>query len=409
MDMARILRRFGLRAAVALVTAAIALGISSLSVRAQMPDPREMSGIPRPVTDLPNGSVAVRVIRGQLTNNIANQPVELSVDGKPQTVNTDAEGRAQFDRLPAGAMLKASTTVDGERIESETFPAPSQGAIRLLLVATDKNAPSAPAAATTAPSAPAVAGAVTIGGESRIVIEPGEESVSIFYILDIVNPGQAPVNPPLPFEFDVPEGMTGTGLMQGSSPRASVNGHHVTVAGPFPPGKTSIELGGVLPVPDGEITFSQRFPANYDQPVFIAKKEGALKVSSPQFDRQQDTAVENTPVIIGAGSAIAAGTPFTMTLSGLPHHSPMPRLISLALAAVVAAIGLIAAWSPAKDDAPAVEQKKLAGRRERLMQDLVKLEQDHRRGKVDDGRFAARREELMSALEGVYAALVGAS
>jgi hypothetical protein len=39
------------------------------------------------------------------------------------------------------------------------------------------------------------------------------------------------------------------------------------------------------------------------------------------------------------------------------------------------------------------------------MQELVRLEQDHRRGKVDAARFAARREELIAALEGVYAAL----
>ena len=45
----------------------------------QMPDPKQMSGIPRPVTDLPDRAISVRVIRGSLSNNIANQPVELRV------------------------------------------------------------------------------------------------------------------------------------------------------------------------------------------------------------------------------------------------------------------------------------------------------------------------------------------
>ena len=36
------------------------------SAQFQMPDPKQMSGIPRPVTDLPAGHVSVRLIRGQL-------------------------------------------------------------------------------------------------------------------------------------------------------------------------------------------------------------------------------------------------------------------------------------------------------------------------------------------------------
>jgi len=67
-----------------------------------MPDPKQMSGIPRPVTDLPDGSISVRLIRGSLANNIAGHPVELIVGGAKRTVKTDDGGRAQFDRLPAG-------------------------------------------------------------------------------------------------------------------------------------------------------------------------------------------------------------------------------------------------------------------------------------------------------------------
>ena len=41
-----------------------------------------MSGIPRPVTDLPAGHVSVRLIRGQLSNNIQGHPVEMHAGGK---------------------------------------------------------------------------------------------------------------------------------------------------------------------------------------------------------------------------------------------------------------------------------------------------------------------------------------
>ena len=47
----------------------------------------------------------------------------------------------------------------------------------------------------------------------------------------------------------------------------------------------------------------------------------------------------------------------------------------------------------------------LVARREKLFQDLVRLENDHRRGRIDARRFAARREELLASLEQIYGAL----
>src|SRR5206468_3221980 len=89
--------------------------ITPVYAQFQMPDPKQMSGIPRPVDDLPDGSISVRLIRGSLSNNIANHPVQLLVDGKTSTVQTDEAGRAQFDKIKAGAAVKASADVDGER------------------------------------------------------------------------------------------------------------------------------------------------------------------------------------------------------------------------------------------------------------------------------------------------------
>ena len=86
-----------------------------------------MAGIPRPVDDLPNGSVSVRVIRGGFTNNIPNQTVELHVGSDILKTKTDAEGRAQFDKVKAGEAVKAVADVNGEHLESQQFRAPSQG------------------------------------------------------------------------------------------------------------------------------------------------------------------------------------------------------------------------------------------------------------------------------------------
>ena len=61
-----------------------------LSAQFQMPDPKQMAGIPRPVSDLPDGSISVRLIRGQLSNNITSHLVELHfANGRVLKVNPE--------------------------------------------------------------------------------------------------------------------------------------------------------------------------------------------------------------------------------------------------------------------------------------------------------------------------------
>src|SRR3982751_4880269 len=69
--------------------------IAAVVSAAQMPDPRQMSGMPLPVADLPVGTVTVRLIRGQLTNPLPGETVELTGSGMtPKTAKSDASGRA---------------------------------------------------------------------------------------------------------------------------------------------------------------------------------------------------------------------------------------------------------------------------------------------------------------------------
>jgi len=373
-------------------------------VSAQMPDMKQMSGIPRPVDDLPNGSVSVRVIRGDMSHNLQNQPVEMRAGSTSRTVNTDEQGRAQFDGIAAGTPVKFSTMVDNERLESQEFAIQPRGGVRLLLVATDPNAGKDQAEQS---ATPAVSGNVVIGGESRIIVEPGDATVSVFYVFDIVNSAASPVNPDRPFTFTLPAAAVGTTVIQGSSPRASSTGREVTVAGPFPPGTTAIQVAAEYPVNGGgQVELVQAFPAAMQQVVVIAKKAGALALVSPQFQRTEESVIEGTAVVLGIGKDLPAGQPFTMTIKGLPYHSSMPRNIALGLAAVIIALGIwAAARSTESSGGRSAERKQLIARREKLFQELVRLEQEHRRGRMNDARYAARREDLLAALENVYGAL----
>jgi hypothetical protein len=297
--------------------------------------------------------------------------------------------------------VKATADVDGEHLESQEFPAPAQGGVRLMLVATDKNA--APA---TQPDAPAISGQVVITSQSRIVMEPGDEAINVFYLLDIENTARVPVNTPTPFAFDLPKEAVGSGVMEGSSPKATLNGRRVQVAGPFAPGHTFVQVGMSMPSTSGSIEITQTFPANLQSLAVVAQKVGDAALSSPQLTNQREMPADGQTFIAATGGAINAGQPIVLTLSGLPHHSGAPRTIALLLAIVIAVIGAFAALkaAPAAGN-QLTERKRLAARREKLLNELVKLDADHRSGRADGGRYTARREELVAALEHVYGAL----
>jgi hypothetical protein len=382
------------------------LCVDSALVRGQqggfaMPDPKQMSGIPRPVDDLPKGAISVRLIRGSLSNNIPNHQVELHIGSKVLTQKTDENGRAQFSDLPAGTTVKATADVDGEKLESQEFPAPAAGGIRLMLVATDTS--KGPA---TTPDAPAISGQVVIADQSRIVVEPDDEGVQVFYLLDIANNARAPVNPPAPFAFDLPADAESAQLMEGSSPTASVKGKHVAVEGPFAPGHTYVQVASRMPLGNGELRIQQAFPANLESLAVVVKKVGSTALSSPQVAQQRDIPAEGETFIAGQGGAVAAGTPINLIVSGYPHHSATPRFVALGLAVAIAVVGGFMLGRP--DEQPAgraAERKRLIARREKLFADLVRLEQDHRTRHGDATRYGTRREEILSGLEQVYSSL----
>jgi hypothetical protein len=386
---------------IVLAAAIIAALAPKAGAQFQMPDPKQMSGIPRPVTDLPNASISVRLIRGSLSNNIAKHTVELRVGAKVLKAQTDDAGRAQFDGLTPGASAKASADVDGEHLESQEFPVPAQGGIRLLLVATDKSAGPA-----TQPNAPAIAGQVVLGGRSRIVLEPGDENVGIYYLLEVVNTARVPVNTADAFTFAMPSGSAGCGMIDGSSPTASVTGARVDVQRPFAPGSTLVNVACELPVDSDALTITQRFPASLEQVAFIVKKVGDMKLSSPQIVNQQDMNAQGETYIAAAGRGVPSGQALSITLTGLPHHSTWPRWTALGLAAAVILVGFVVSRSgPADAAARVAERQKLVTRRERLLTDLARLDREHRGKPADDPRYTSRREDLVTALEHVYGAL----
>ncbi len=381
------------------------LGLLTVPAFAQMatPDPSAMAGLPLPVGDLPDASVTVRVLRERMGNNISGQLVALRVGTESRTATTDAQGRAQFSALPAGASVQASTTVDGEVLTSQEFPVPARGGIRVALISgIQKAADAEKAAAAAAAKEPARPGVVEFGPESRLIFEFQNDTLTVFYLLEVVNSARTPIDIGGPILMELPTGASGVSMMTGSSPTASVSGDILTITGPFAPGKTSAQVGFSLPQVGAASTIQQKWPIALAQLFVAAEKVGAMQMSSPQLTDTREITSDGQQFIMGTGGRINAGETVSVNLSSMPAQSRWPRNVALGAAALVFAVGLWMAVSP--QAARAAEGAKLETRRERLLSEVVALERK-RRQKPLAAADEMRLQRLTSDLEKVMAAL----
>lgn len=376
-----------------------------LPLAAQMPDPKQMSGVPLPVGDLPPGTVTVRVVRGTMTNVVAGQRVDL-IGPAPTSAKTNDAGRAEFTGLQPGTRVRASATVDGEYLESQEFAVPPNGGVRVALVAAASAGQGQPGSGSQAPQAPAQIGTVVLGQQSRFIFEMGDEVLNSFAVLEIVNAGGAPVQTAQPVIFELPPEARGAGLLEGSTPQASLVDKRVIVRGPFAPGTTSVQFGYSLPISGASLTVEQALPLPLGQVSVMAQKVGDMQLQSPQIAEHRDMPLQGETFIVGKGPAIPAGQVISFAFTGLPHQPVWPRNLALALAAAVLGAGI---WLSMRrgsgqqtDDG---RRKRLDARRDRLFAELLSIEEQHREQTIDPERYAARRSELLSALERVYAQL----
>jgi hypothetical protein len=371
-----------------------------------MPNPREMAGIPLPADDIAPGTVIVRVIKGSLSNPLGGQQVDLEVAGKSRTSKANAEGRATFTGLTPGSRARAMAEVGDERLVSQEFTVPERGGIRMMLVATDPEAERKAEEDRKLAQAPSQPGLVVLDEQSRFVFEMGDGGLSVYNILQILNTARTPVQPPQPVEFELPDDARGAAILDGSSRQASVVGKKVVVNGPFAPGPTVIQFAYSVPNSGGELTVEQRLPIALARVTVLAQKIGDMRLTSPQMTEHREMAAQGQTYIVGQGPPRNAGDVVSFQFSNLPHEPTWPRSLALTLATIILGVGAWASVRATRVVGPEEKRRnQLESRRQHLLSELTTVETEHRAGRLDPHKYAARRRELMAALERVYADL----
>jgi hypothetical protein len=374
-------------------------------VHAQMPDPALMHGRAIPGADLPAGTVTVRVVREALTNNLVGQEVQLTADGTPLTAKTDDQGRATFTGVPRGVAGRARAVVNGEELVSEPFTTSTSGGLRVILVAGLAELQKKKAAEDAAAAArPAVKGTVVFNPNTRILMEFRDDTLQVFYVLEIQNASSAPVDIGGPLILDLPSGAAGAATLEGSSPNASVSGDRVTVTGPFAPGATSVQIGFRLLYDSPRLTVEQRWPAAMEQLTVALEKTGAVTMTSPQFSTVGEVNAESgTPFLLASGPAVPVGGTLSIELVNLPVHSPTPRYVALGIALAIMGIGAWFAFTTPASGADA--RRRLISRRDKLLAELTGLEERRQRKTGLSASEETRRQRVAAELEQIYGEL----
>jgi hypothetical protein len=397
------------------VAATLALAAAAVPVaRAQMPDPRLMSGQIMPAPELAAGTVTVRIIRQTIMNVVPGVDVELHGAGDVRHATTGADGRAAFTAVPAGAHVHAVAVVDNERLTSIEFDMPAGGGVRTILAAgvgvgtpVGGAAAAAPkGTAPTTPSAPASPGSLVLANDTRFAAEFQDDTLTVFYLLDIVNRGQQAAMPASPLVIDLPAGASGASLLEGGSPLAVVKGSRITITGPFPPGVTQVPVAFRLEAWTDPWVLEQKFPLPIENVALAIQKLGDMHVQSAQTPAVRETSLQGTPFIIATGGSLPAGATLSVTVSGVPHRSRWPVYLTLAIAVAIAVWGAwMASGGEADDKQAAARRKELESRRSRGLAALAALEAQRRDGTVDEARYGQRRTQLLDQLERIYGEL----
>jgi hypothetical protein len=234
----------------------------------------------------------------------------------------------------------------------------------------------------------------------------GEDGLSVFYVLQIVNRASEPVEPERPLVFELPTEARSATVLDGSSAQAVVTERELRIVGPIPPGPMIVQLAYTMPLSGPELVIEQALPATLAHVAVVAQKVGAMELSSPQVAEQRTMPAQGHLYIAGRGGPVQAGETLRFHLTGVPHHATWPRNLALVLAGVVLAAGIWAAASPRRPGPRGTPRRRqLESERDRLLHELAVLEVRHRSREVDPEQYAHRRGELVSALETIYGAL----
>ncbi len=369
-------------------------------------DPAQMSGIPRADPQVPAGELTVRVIRGQMTHNVAAQLVELvSSQGESKQEKTEADGRARFAALPTGSRWTARTELDGQTLVSQPIDISAQAGVRLLLVGKASGAAGMAGTATGGarpPAAPVRSGdrsKLRLGESTRLIVEFEDDWLSFFWVYDLRNDGAEPYEPGADgLILPLPAGAKSASVqrMGAEAPPAKViEGRGTVWEGPVPPGGTQLIVGFALPF-DAEARFRTEVGLPLAEWQLITRDNSGLSIEGDGVGPPERRTRDGQAFSVRLGRSVGPAG-IDLVIRG-KHHDKRARWAGLLVAGVLflwAAGGAVVGRESAQASKGTLEQDI-----EAAYDALVALESRARKDRST--KVAVERAALVEKLETLY-------
>ena len=247
------------------------------------------------------------------------------------------------------------------------------------------------------------------GGNTRVLMQFSDDSLEVYYILEIVNSARARVDIGGAARHRHCRGARrARTALEGSSPPATRHRARDHITGRFAPGTTLVQVAFRMPYSGDRADVAAGLAGRACSRSPSASRRSATSRSRRRSSRRCSDVTRRRRLVTcsAPAPALRPAARSTSTISNLPLHSPVPRYVALGLAGCSPARRL--ARRPAQrprrhpPDARAAPRQLLAPARR-------KLESKRRAGTVDPRAITRRRQRLDGELERIYGELDEAS
>jgi hypothetical protein len=324
--------------------------------------------------------IATVTINGK---SLTSKPFELAKSGGELEVEAHwrSEGKHQveFDVTPRpGQVFFAQTSMHGQLFRSLPFqPVPDRGTHATIYVV------------------PRVVFSFSL--TSRV----DDKYLAVNGRFDISNNSWAPyIGGPDGTLLPLPRGFVG-GLVAEKDQHdiALVPGEGFRIVRPLPPGERKFHGAFSLPVDDGTVRWHLDLPYGSGNSGMEILQPPGMVVQTPPGVRGETVSVSQGTFFVLPQISILPRQAMVMTLTGLPQPPAWKYWMTRIVAGIVVVIilgGVTAALVRRRDTGAVVREQ----RRQRLLDELVELEQAARSG--SGGKAAKRREQIMAELESLW-------
>ena len=322
--------------------------------------------------------------------NVTRQTIAEGTSRSIQQLRTDQSGFARFQRLSSNTDFSYRIrTEQGEATYASPIfrlsPAAGQSLLLHVLPVTRQLS------------------TAMVGMTGFVSVQPRDDVFSMEVSYTVFNVG-ANTWVPSSVSIQLPEGATAVTAEEGMADTrfVPVGEDRVKLVGTYGPGKHAVSYRYNLP---NEHKETQSFDFELLPRVFevrIASEAGPhMKLAVDDFPPAQEVRSETGQrVLLARRQQNAEQSPLETVrifLSGMPTPGP-GRWVAVALAALLALLGLISRWRSAPASRIRVPKSDVTAARNLLLEELVFLEKANDRKKIGPRTYRSARKELLDAL-----------